>query len=222
VAARQAQRPADYEYSAKQWALLKRLLARAKTFTQYAGYSVPDLVAIVYKYDSSGRLLLESKVDMKRRGMPSPESADACALNGETAQSLVPVNCKLAARCCLSSASSTVLAKVATLRSSARYFVPDAYTPRGSRASGRFEALLFLGRAMSWGAMAALLLVAEHDEPTMFAPDRRNENLNRHVERVFNPSRKDNHRHCDREQECLDCFESGRIGKLCDRRDVIC
>jgi hypothetical protein len=44
----QAQRPADYEYSDKQWAFLKRLVARTKTFTQYAGYTVPDLVAIVY------------------------------------------------------------------------------------------------------------------------------------------------------------------------------
>jgi hypothetical protein len=44
----QAQRPADYEYSDKQWALLKRLVARTKTFTQYAGYTVPDMVAIVY------------------------------------------------------------------------------------------------------------------------------------------------------------------------------
>ena len=44
----QARRPADYEYSEKQWTLLKRLVARTKTFTQYAGYSVPDLVAIAY------------------------------------------------------------------------------------------------------------------------------------------------------------------------------
>jgi hypothetical protein len=39
-----------------------------------------DLTSCGYKYDSSGRLLLESKVDMKRRGMPSPDSADAVAL----------------------------------------------------------------------------------------------------------------------------------------------
>jgi hypothetical protein len=38
----------NYDYSDKQWALLKRLVARAKTFTQYAGYTVPDLVAIAY------------------------------------------------------------------------------------------------------------------------------------------------------------------------------
>lgn len=39
-----------------------------------------DLTSVGYKYDSSGRLLLESKIDMKRRGMPSPDSADAVAL----------------------------------------------------------------------------------------------------------------------------------------------
>jgi hypothetical protein len=41
-------------------------------------------------------------------------------------------------------------------------------------------------------AMEALLLVAEHDGPTMFA-HRGHEALNRHVERVFNPDRKDHH-----------------------------
>jgi hypothetical protein len=44
----QAQRPADYEYSDKQWAYLRRLVARTRTFTQYAGYTVPDLLAIAY------------------------------------------------------------------------------------------------------------------------------------------------------------------------------
>jgi hypothetical protein len=39
-----------------------------------------DLTSCGYKYDSSGRLLLESKIDMKRRGMPSPDCADAVAL----------------------------------------------------------------------------------------------------------------------------------------------
>jgi hypothetical protein len=40
-------------------------------------------------------------------------------------------------------------------------------------------------------AMEALLLVAEHDGPTMFARIGVMRALNRHVERVFNPSRKD-------------------------------
>ena len=33
-----------------------------------------------YNYDSGGRLLLESKIDMRRRGLPSPDEGDAVAL----------------------------------------------------------------------------------------------------------------------------------------------
>jgi hypothetical protein len=39
-----------------------------------------DLVSVGYKYTSDGRLLLESKEDMRRRGVPSPDLADAVAL----------------------------------------------------------------------------------------------------------------------------------------------
>jgi hypothetical protein len=42
-------------------------------------------------------------------------------------------------------------------------------------------------------AMHALLLVAEHDGPTMFARIGVMRALNRHVERVFNSDRKDQH-----------------------------
>jgi hypothetical protein len=42
-------------------------------------------------------------------------------------------------------------------------------------------------------AMEALLLVAEHNGPTMFARIGVMRALNRHVERVFDPSRKDHH-----------------------------
>jgi hypothetical protein len=41
--------------------------------------------------------------------------------------------------------------------------------------------------------MQALLLVAEHDGPTTFARIGVMRALNRHVERVFNPDRKDHH-----------------------------
>jgi hypothetical protein len=44
--------------------------------------------------------------------------------------------------------------------------------------------------------MQALLLVAEHDGPTMFARIGVMQAINRHVERVFNPSRKDKHWGC--------------------------
>ena len=42
-------------------------------------------------------------------------------------------------------------------------------------------------------AMQALLLVSEQDGPPMFARIGIMRALNRHVERVFNPSRKDKH-----------------------------
>jgi hypothetical protein len=39
-----------------------------------------DLCSVGYKFDSAGRLVMESKDDMKRRGMPSPDEGDAMAL----------------------------------------------------------------------------------------------------------------------------------------------
>src|SRR5262245_36731895 len=39
-----------------------------------------DLVSVGYKFQSDGKLLLESKQDMRRRGMPSPDEGDAVAL----------------------------------------------------------------------------------------------------------------------------------------------
>lgn len=48
--------------------------------------------------------------------------------------------------------------------------------------------------AEEWQAeMEALLLVAEHDGPTMFARIGVMRALNRHVEWVFNPDRKETH-----------------------------
>jgi hypothetical protein len=48
--------------------------------------------------------------------------------------------------------------------------------------------------AVEWqAAMEALLLVAEHDGPTMFARIGIMGALNRPVERVFNPDRKEHH-----------------------------
>jgi hypothetical protein len=48
--------------------------------------------------------------------------------------------------------------------------------------------------AEEWqAAMEALMLVAENDGPTMFARIGVMRALNRHVERVFNPSRKEKH-----------------------------
>lgn len=39
-----------------------------------------DLCNLGYKYDSAGRLVIESKDDLRARGMPSPDTADALAL----------------------------------------------------------------------------------------------------------------------------------------------
>jgi hypothetical protein len=39
-----------------------------------------DLTSVGYKFNSSGQLLLESKQDLRRRGVPSPDEADAVAL----------------------------------------------------------------------------------------------------------------------------------------------
>lgn len=39
-----------------------------------------DLCSVGYKFDSSGRVVLESKQDMKRRNVPSPDEGDAVAL----------------------------------------------------------------------------------------------------------------------------------------------
>jgi hypothetical protein len=56
------------------------------------------------------------------------------------------------------------------------------------------EYITELPKAEEWHAvMEALLLVAEHDGPPMFARIGVMRAINRHVERVFNPSRKDKH-----------------------------
>jgi hypothetical protein len=39
-----------------------------------------DLTSCGYRYDSSGRLLLESKQDLRKKGIPSPDEGDAVAL----------------------------------------------------------------------------------------------------------------------------------------------
>jgi hypothetical protein len=39
-----------------------------------------DLGSVGYKYMGDGRLLLEAKEDMRKRGMPSPDEGDAVAL----------------------------------------------------------------------------------------------------------------------------------------------
>jgi hypothetical protein len=47
-----------------------------------------DLTSVGYKYASDGKLLLEAKEDMKKRGMPSPDEGDAEATAGTQAPPL--------------------------------------------------------------------------------------------------------------------------------------
>ena len=39
-----------------------------------------ELAAMRYSYDSQGRILMESKDDLRQRGLPSPDQADALML----------------------------------------------------------------------------------------------------------------------------------------------
>jgi hypothetical protein len=66
-----------------------------------------------------------------------------------------------------------------TLRDAAQYILK---LPKAERDADEWQA-----------AMEALILVAEHNGPTMFARIGVMKALNRHVERVFNPDRKDHH-----------------------------
>ena len=46
----EVRRQSDYIYTEKERAVLDRLQSYAKPFTEYAGYSVPELIAIAYPY----------------------------------------------------------------------------------------------------------------------------------------------------------------------------
>jgi hypothetical protein len=46
----EARRKADYRYTENEQAVLDRLLVYAKSFAEYAGYSVQELIAIAYPY----------------------------------------------------------------------------------------------------------------------------------------------------------------------------
>jgi len=71
------------------------------------------------------------------------------------------------------------LKPLVTLRDAANYITK---LPRAEHDAAEWQA-----------AMEALLLVAERNGPTMFARIGIMRALNRHVERVFNPDRKDHH-----------------------------
>jgi hypothetical protein len=65
---------------AELWKNLKRALEAGRFALPDDNALQADLVSVGFKHDSSGRLLLESKADMKRRSVPSPDLGDAVAL----------------------------------------------------------------------------------------------------------------------------------------------
>jgi hypothetical protein len=83
----------------------------------------------------------------------------------------------------------------------ARKFDKPIPLPNGKELATRRDAALYITKlpkaehdAKEWqAAMEALILVAERGGPTMFARIGVMRALNRHVERVFNPERKETH-----------------------------
>jgi len=65
---------------AEMWQNLKRTLEEGRFSLPDSDSLQADLVSCGYKYNSEGKLVLESKQDLRRRGMPSPDEADAVAL----------------------------------------------------------------------------------------------------------------------------------------------
>ncbi len=62
------------------WLNLKRALEAGRFSLPDSDSLQADLVSCGYKYDSSGKLLLESKQEMGKRGVGSPDEGDAVAL----------------------------------------------------------------------------------------------------------------------------------------------
>jgi hypothetical protein len=65
---------------AEMWLNLKKALEAGRFKLPDSNSLQADLVSVGYKFTSEGKLLLESKQDMKRRGVPSPDEGDAVAL----------------------------------------------------------------------------------------------------------------------------------------------
>ena len=65
---------------AEMWLNLKKALEAGRFKVPDSNSLQADLVSVGYKFTSEGKLLLESKQDMKRRGVPSPDEGDAVAL----------------------------------------------------------------------------------------------------------------------------------------------
>ena len=61
------------------WTLARRFRDHAIRIPRDAEL-IAELASLRYRYNSRGRILMESKEDMKRRGLPSPDKADALML----------------------------------------------------------------------------------------------------------------------------------------------
>jgi hypothetical protein len=93
IAVNVAERASDSEEYAR---LRDELWGNAKDALQ-EGLSLPDdeelagqLSAPKYKFDSAGRIVIESKEDMKKRGIDSPDRADALGLTFYRSDFLFP------------------------------------------------------------------------------------------------------------------------------------
>jgi hypothetical protein len=62
------------------WQNLKKVLEDGRFSLPDSDSLQADLVSCGYKFTSDGKLLLESKQDMRKRGVPSPDEGDAVAL----------------------------------------------------------------------------------------------------------------------------------------------
>lgn len=72
----ESRRRPDYRYTEKEHKILDKLIFNSKSFTEYAGYSVPELTAIAYRHrcdlNEEGQDFVEklhrwSAVELKRR-----------------------------------------------------------------------------------------------------------------------------------------------------------
>jgi hypothetical protein len=65
---------------AELWLTMRKQLEAGRFKLPDSNSLQADLVSCGFKYDSAGRIVLESKQDMRRRGVPSPDEGDAVAL----------------------------------------------------------------------------------------------------------------------------------------------
>lgn len=67
---------------AEMWGVMRDWLKDrgSLAMTEHANELADDLVSPQYSYDNAGRIVLEKKEDMKKRGLPSPDLGDALAL----------------------------------------------------------------------------------------------------------------------------------------------